>query len=143
MTTRNLWTACGLLAALMFVANGCGESAPAPKPVAQADKHDDHKHGGGHDHSKDGKKDHDHSGWWCGEHGLPEAECSRCSAKAEAAFKAKGDWCDEHLRAKSQCFICEPKLKEKFAALYRAKEGKDPPAIKEEAPETESKKKGT
>ena len=122
MTTRKLWTACGLLAALMFAANGCGESPPAPQKVAQTDDH------AGHDH---GQKDHDHSGWWCGEHGVPEAECSMCSAKAAAAFKAKGDWCEEHLRAKSQCFICEPNLKEKFAAMYRAKEGKDPPAIKE------------
>ena len=123
MTTRKLWTACGLLAAVMFAANGCGESAPAPQKVAQTDDH----------------AGHDHSGWWCGEHGLPEAECSMCSAKAEAAFKAKGDWCDEHNRAKSQCFKCDPKLQEKFAAIYRAKEGKDPPAIKAEEPATESK----
>ena len=60
MTTRKLWTACGLLAALMFAANGCGESAPAPKQVAQTDKHDDHadhKDGDDHDHGKDGKKE--------------------------------------------------------------------------------------
>ncbi len=148
MTTRKLWTACGLLAALMFAANGCGESTPAPKQVAQTDKHEDHKdgehhEGDGHDHSKDGKKDHDHSGWWCGEHGVPEGECSMCNSKVAAAFKAKGDWCDEHDRAKSQCFKCDPKLQEKFAAQYRAKEGKDPPAIEEEAPATETKKEGT
>jgi hypothetical protein len=68
-----------------------------------------------------------HDGWWCDEHGIPEAECSMCSAKVAAEFKKKGDWCNEHNRAKSQCFKCDPKLKEKFAALYRAKEGKDPP----------------
>lgn len=135
MMTRHLWTVCGLLAALMFAVSGCGESAPAPKPVAQADKHDDHA-----DHKGGG---HDHSGWWCGEHGVPEAECSQCSSKARAAFKAKGDWCDEHDRAKSQCFICDPKLKEKYAAIYRAKEGKEPPAMEEEAPATEAKKEGT
>lgn len=119
MTTRNHWMACGLLAALMFAANGCGESTPVPKPVVQTEN------------DEDSKKEHDHSGWWCGEHGLPEAECSMCSAKVEAAFKAKGDWCDEHNRAKSQCFKCDPKLQEKFAAEYRAKEGKEPPAIEE------------
>ncbi len=134
MTTRTHWTACGLLAVVMIAANGCGESNPAPKQVAQTEKQGEHA-----DH-KDG---HNHSGWWCGEHGVPEAECSMCSAKVEAASKAKGDWCEEHLRAKSQCFICEPKLKEKFAAIYRAKEGKDPPAIEEETPATESKKEGT
>ena len=147
MTTQKLWTACGLLAAVMFAANGCGESAPAPQKVAQTDDHAGHDHkdgehhaGDGHDH---GKKDHDHSGWWCGEHGLPEGECSMCNSKVAAAFKAKGDWCDEHERAKSQCFKCDPKLQEKFAAVYHAKEGKEPPAIEEEAPAKESKKEGT
>ncbi len=132
MTTRKIWTAFGLLAALMFAANGCGESAPAPKQVAQTDRHvgDDH-----------GQKAHDHSGWWCGEHGLPEAACSMCNSKVAAAFKAKGDWCDEHDRAKSQCFKCDPKLQEEFAAIYRAKEGKEPPAITEES--HGEKKEGT
>ena len=130
MTTRKLWTACGLVAAVLFASNGCSESAPPPKQVAQADK-------------ENGKKEHDHSGWWCGEHGVPEGECSMCNSKVAAAFKAKGDWCDEHDRAKSQCFICYPKLQEKFAAQYRAKEGKEPPAIEEEAPATDSKKTDT
>ena len=52
-----------------------------------------------------------------------------CSAKVAAEYKKKGDWCKEHDRAKSQCFICNPKLKEKYAAEYRAKYGKEPPPI--------------
>jgi hypothetical protein len=75
-----------------------------------------------------------HSGWWCDEHGIPEAECSMCSPKVAAECKKKGDWCDKHDRAKSQCFICDPKLKEKYAARYRAKYGKEPPPIEEEKP---------
>ncbi|MHB1425288.1 MAG: RND transporter [Gemmataceae bacterium] len=78
------------------------------------------------------KKVHDHSGWWCDEHGIPESECSMCNAKVAAEFKKKGDWCDEHDRAKSQCFICDPKLKDKYAAVYRAKYGKEPPPIEDE-----------
>src|SRR5205823_2981453 len=70
------------------------------------------------------QKDHDHSGWWCDEHGVPEEICSQCNAKVAAAFKKKGDWCNEHDRAKSECFLCDPKLKEKFAAQYRVKYGK-------------------
>ncbi|MFO0848397.1 MAG: hypothetical protein U0871_07565 [Gemmataceae bacterium] len=94
---------------------GCGagsSSAPAAKtaPTEKADAH---------------------SGWWCDEHGIPEAECSMCSAKVEKACKAKGDWCDQHARAKSQCFKCDPALKEKFAAKYRAKYGKEPPPVEE------------
>jgi hypothetical protein len=81
---------------------------------------------------KEENKAHDHSGWWCDEHGVPEAECSMCSAKVAAECKKKGDWCDKHDRAKSQCFICDPKLKEKYAALYRAKYGKEPPPIEDE-----------
>lgn len=108
----------------------------AKNQVASTDDHDhDHKDGD-HDHAEDGKasgkKAHDHSGWWCGEHGVPEAQCSQCSSKVAADFQKKGDWCAEHDRAKSQCFLCDPSLKEKFAAQYRAKEGKEPPAIEEE-----------
>jgi len=77
-------------------------------------------------------KGHEPEGWWCAEHGMPEAECSLCSAQVAAEFKKKGDWCEEHDRAKSQCFKCDAKLKEKFAALYRAKEGKDPPPTEDE-----------
>ena len=69
----------------------------------------------------------DHSGWWCPEHGIPESECSMCSAKAAAEFKAKGDWCEEHNRAESQCFKCDPSRAEKFAKLYEAKFGHAPP----------------
>ena len=77
-------------------------------------------------------KGHEHEGWWCAEHGVPEEECSQCNAKVAADFKKNGDWCEEHDRAKSQCFQCDPKLKEKYAALYRAKEGKEPPPIEDE-----------
>ena len=82
------------------------------------------------------KKPHDHSGWWCDEHGVPEAECSMCSPKVAAEFKKKGDWCDKHDRALSQCFICNPKAKEKYAAVYRAKYGKEPPPTEEDEKET-------
>ena len=68
-----------------------------------------------------------HTGWWCAEHGLPEEDCSMCSAKVAAKYKAKIDWCDKHNRAESQCFICDPSRAEKFEKLYVAKEGKSPP----------------
>lgn len=80
------------------------------------------------------EKKHDHSTWWCAEHGIPEHECSMCLPEAvvNREFKAKGDWCELHNRAKSQCFKCDPALKEKFAAKYRARYGKEPPPIGEE-----------
>ena len=78
------------------------------------------------------KGGHDHHGWWCDEHGVPEEACGQCSAKAAKEAKAKGDWCGKHDRPDSQCFICHPELKEKFAAMYRAKYGKEPPPVQEE-----------
>lgn len=88
------------------------------------------------------KKGHDHAGWWCEEHGLPEEMCSLCSDRVAIKCKLKGDWCDKHDRAKSQCFKCDPKLKEKYAAMYRARYGKEPPPIEEEkeTPKKEEKK---
>ncbi len=109
-----------LTAAMMLVIAGCGQSNSTQ---------------GGHAEKKQAKvgetKGHELEGWWCAEHGIPEDECSQCNAKVAAEFKSKGDWCKEHDRAKSQCFICDPKLKERYASLYRAKEGKDPPPLEE------------
>ena len=129
---RSLFGAMGLLAAGVLV--GCGqpvETAKAgkvPNGHVATDGHD-HGKGGDHDHGKVAKSAvHDHSGWWCEEHGVPEAECSMCSKKAYKEFQAKGDICDKHPdRAKSQCFICNPALKAEFAKKYKAKEGKEPP----------------
>ncbi len=70
---------------------------------------------------------HEHGEWWCDEHGVPEHECSICDKNVARECKKNGDWCDKHQRAKSQCFKCDPSLKEKYAARYRAKYGKEPP----------------
>jgi len=76
--------------------------------------------------AKKGKHDH----WWCSEHGIPEHECLMC-LHSEEELKKKGDWCEKHEYAKSQCFGCDPKLRERYAAQYRAKYGKEPPEPKE------------
>lgn len=83
---------------------------------------------------------HDHGGWWCDEHGVPEEICGQCNAKAAAECQKKGDWCKEHDRPDSQCFLCHPELKEKFAAQYRAKYGKEPPPTEDEAGQKDEKK---
>lgn len=102
----------GVLLALAVMATGCGQQASenGSTQVSQASH-----------------EDHDHSGWWCVEHGIPEEECSMCSSTAAAKFKEKGDWCEEHNRAESQCFKCDPTRAEKFAKLYEAKFGNAPP----------------
>ena len=103
------------MAATLLMATGCAnegaDSAQADKPAEE----------------KVAASDHDHSGYWCIEHGVPEEVCTRCKPSLAPAFQEKGDWCEKHNRPDSQCFICHPELKEKFAAQYEAKFGKKPP----------------
>ena len=48
---------------------------------------------------------------WCGDHGVPESQCTKCNPDLVAAFKATGDWCAEHAIPESQCTLCDPNLK--------------------------------
>ena len=82
----------------------------------------------------------DSATWWCKEHGVPEEICAQCNPKVAAEYKKKGDWCKEHDRPDSQCFICHPELKEKFAAQYRAKYGKEPPPTEDDETKDGTKK---
>jgi hypothetical protein len=109
---------CGVLLAFAVMATGCGQQSKdsGSTPVSEASQAE----------PADGDG-HDHSGWWCVEHGIPEEECSLCSTRAAAKFKEKGDWCEEHNRAESQCFQCDPSRAEKFVKLYEAKFGEKPP----------------
>jgi hypothetical protein len=47
---------------------------------------------------------------WCGEHGVPESQCTKCNPDLIAAFKATNDWCEEHGLPESQCTKCNPNL---------------------------------
>jgi len=71
--------------------------------------------------------EHNHDGWWCNEHGVPEEVCALCDTRLVDDFKAKGDWCKEHDRPESQCFVCNPEKEAEFAAQYEAKYGSKPP----------------
>jgi hypothetical protein len=48
---------------------------------------------------------------WCGEHQVPESQCTKCNPTLIPAFKATGDWCEEHGLPESQCTKCNPNLK--------------------------------
>jgi hypothetical protein len=111
-----------VLSVVVLSLTGCGQSATAPNPSADAR---------GHDQGESASGDHDHSGWWCDEHGVPEEVCGQCSSKVAAAFQKKHDWCQDHDRPQSQCFVCHPELEAKFAAQYEAKYGKKPPKANE------------
>lgn len=47
---------------------------------------------------------------WCGEHAVPESQCTLCNPSLAAAFKATGDWCEEHGLPESHCRKCNPNL---------------------------------
>ena len=108
---RMLMVFSALLVATSVITTGCGPGASSTPA----------------DVSKTKVDAHDHSGWWCNEHGVPEAECAQCSSKVAAEFQKSGDWCKKHDRPDSQCFKCHPELEAKFAAQYKAKYGKVPP----------------
>ncbi|TWT51719.1 hypothetical protein KOR42_34060 [Thalassoglobus neptunius] len=107
-----------VLSLVLFTASGCNSGTDtATSPDSHAGENDETV----------ASTDHDHSGWWCNEHGVPEDECALCKTSLIAEFKEKGDWCEEHNRPDSQCFECHPENFEKFAARYEAKYGEQPP----------------
>ena len=60
-------------------------------------------------HAPEGVKPGSHEDW-CGEHGVPESQCTLCNPSLAAAFKATGDWCEEHGLPESHCKKCNPNL---------------------------------
>jgi hypothetical protein len=105
--------ALALVAALTWFSGGCGQPAAETKATTK-DKAVAKNDGGagttptGAGATKDpGQEKDDHSGYWCDEHGLPEAVCDLCSKKYRESEKAKGNWC-EHKRVKTSCFKCDP-----------------------------------
>ena len=61
------------------------------------------------EHAREGVVPGSHEDW-CGEHGVPESQCTRCDPSLVAAFQATGDWCKEHALPESQCKVCNPSL---------------------------------
>ncbi len=143
--------ALALFAGLALLAGGCGQAAntggetKAPGKGAEVAKADGNtpvgtQPAGKKAEGEKGAEEDKHDGWWCDEHALPEEVCDLCRKKYRAAEKAKGNWC-EHGRVKSSCFKCNPGLKEKYAADYKAKYGKAPPAEEANEPKDDGKAK--
>jgi cobalt-zinc-cadmium efflux system membrane fusion protein len=105
----------GLLALAGFLVSGCDSSTDSPSVDNDVSAESEAGHG------------HNHGGWWCTEHGVPEEVCTRCQPKLAVAFQEEGDWCEEHGLPDSQCFVHHPELEAKFAAQYKAKMGEEPP----------------
>ena len=116
------WVVLGAIGTLLFVA-GCGKGNDGATSDTPSTDTAASSEGGEAEVAAHGE-------WWCGEHGVPEEECSICSSAAAEKFRAKGDWCEKHNRAESQCFICDPSRAERYVKLYEAKFGKKPPKPK-------------
>lgn len=95
-----------LLTVLIFAtaALGCKEEPAAEQKPAPAAAQQ------GTGHAPSGVVPGSHEDW-CGEHQVPESQCTRCNPALIAAFKATGDWCAEHGVPESQCLQCNPDLK--------------------------------
>lgn len=97
-----------LLIAVLFAAAGAAcSSKTEPKATAPATEAAQAAVEASHG---EGAKPGSHEDW-CGEHGVPESQCTRCNAKLIPAFKATGDWCGEHGLPESQCLKCNPEIK--------------------------------
>ena len=95
----------GLFAALTFITTACSkDKAQGTPPVAEASANAAAAHA-----PKDAKPGSYED--WCGEHQVPESQCTLCHPDLIAAFKATGDWCAEHSLPESHCLKCNPELK--------------------------------
>ncbi len=90
------------LLAVIGLICACSNSATDTKPAASATPVTEH--------APEGVKPGSHEDW-CGEHAVPESQCTRCNKKLIPAFKATGDWCAEHSLPDSQDLKCHPDLK--------------------------------
>ena len=104
MRHRSIAFVASFLLPAALLAAGCSKDPPAgtTAPTATAAATGNHATAG----AKPGSYED-----WCGEHQVPESQCTRCNKTLEAAFKATGDWCPEHGLPESQCLKCNPDLK--------------------------------
>lgn len=87
--------------ALCFLLGACSKSAEKDKPATKTEST-------GHAAKDVVPGSHED---WCGEHEVPESQCTLCNPKLAAAFKATGDWCEVHGLPKSHDRKHNPDLK--------------------------------
>lgn len=116
MSKKSSWLrvfAISLCIALVLGCGGSGVSDRNPQVVAETaqNDHDDHNSGSGDDRSGDSHSvasDSVDLSDWCGEHSVPESECTKCHPSLIAGFKESGDWCAGHDLPESHCRLCNP-----------------------------------
>jgi hypothetical protein len=86
-----------LIAIAVAIACSSSDTTPGTDPAASH-------------HAPEGVQPGSHEDW-CGEHAVPESQCSRCNPSLIPAFQASGDWCGEHALPESQCLACNPNLR--------------------------------
>ncbi|WP_437786682.1 hypothetical protein [Sorangium sp. So ce1097] len=98
------------IGALALGGAACSREAPSAEKAAPATTTGGAQAPANAAHAPKGVRPGSHEDW-CGEHAVPESQCSRCNSELIPAFKATGDWCAEHGLPESQCLKCNPDLK--------------------------------
>ena len=101
-------TIAAVLVALGLASAGCGRgdgTSSRPRSTATTAAADGRAHEPGETHEGAVQATGEA---WCGEHGVPEASCTKCDPGRIPAFKAKGDWCEKHGFPMSVCPIDNP-----------------------------------
>jgi membrane fusion protein, heavy metal efflux system len=109
--------AAAVLVALGLACAGCDGrdgASSTPRSTATTATADRHAHEPGETHENAARPAGEA---WCGEHGVPEATCTKCDPSRIPAFKAKGDWCAEHGFPMSVCPIHHPAKPPEGAAV--------------------------
>ena len=86
---------------LVALIAGCSKDSAPSSGAAKPDKAEVH--------APTGVKPGSHEDW-CGEHAVPESQCTRCNPDLLPAFKATSDWCEEHQLPLSQDKVHNPDL---------------------------------
>ncbi len=120
MTSRFYQYLSALFVAAALMISGCGHEQLEGAHEDHAETgHEGHNHGPGeHVDAPDAIQTAGID--WCGEHSVPESECTKCNPALVASFKESGDWCAGHDLPESHCRLCNPQLTFPQEEAFRA-----------------------
>jgi cobalt-zinc-cadmium efflux system membrane fusion protein len=89
---------------------GCGgkQTENSSSTNVAETEHEGYDHGPGEVHGEAPATGDASFSDWCGEHSVPESECTKCNPSLIANFKESGDWCVGHDLPESHCRLCNP-----------------------------------
>jgi len=100
------------ISTLAFAGCGGGQNEAAADITHVETGHEGHNHGPGEHGQVIALADAETTALdWCGEHAVPESQCTRCHPEMIAQFKSAGDWCAGHDLPESHCRLCNPDIR--------------------------------